>query len=484
MHRAEKLRSQIYWDALMFVTVKARVYTDATGVYTEIPALLTPGGVLEPLLDYCLLRSSDRSLAWMIKVIRSVLLFIEYLQSNPAERDTYRLFMNFAQRLYTGSFDRQTGLDPSGLCWQPHSPQVAGNIVTQLSDFFDWLAEMRPAAAAVNPRYAGGAYDRMVDEAAYQYRRNRAFLGHTWAANANPEATGHRVRSQRLPRVEKGDPPAFPEKHFEALLYKGFKVGGRHDYRGMLITLLLHGAGFRESEPFHLYIGDVFPDPANPKQAKVLIYHPAAGAAPADWLDGHGRRKKGNRAAYLAEIWGLVPRTNLLDSRSAGWKGGMHDDADFYKQAYWFTPRYGELFLQIWQRYMEEVARIERHHPFAFINLRRGIIGAPYTLAQYNKAHKAACERIGLQVGKALGTTPHGHRHSYGRRLTKGGVDKALIRRFMHHASIESQEVYTQPTAREAMAALEAGALRLDAALKDKSVEPIRLLDAPSNNDR
>lgn len=35
----------------MFVTVKARVYTDATGVYTEIPTLLTPAGVLEPLLD-------------------------------------------------------------------------------------------------------------------------------------------------------------------------------------------------------------------------------------------------------------------------------------------------------------------------------------------------------------------------------------------------------------------------------------------------
>lgn len=96
----------------MFVTVKARVYTDATGVYTELPALLTPTGVLEPLLDYCLHRSHDRSLTWMTKVNRSVRMFLEYLQSNPAERDTYRLFQNFAQRLYTGTFDRETGLDP------------------------------------------------------------------------------------------------------------------------------------------------------------------------------------------------------------------------------------------------------------------------------------------------------------------------------------------------------------------------------------
>jgi hypothetical protein len=74
----------------MLVTVKARVHTDATGTYTELPAQLTPAGVLEPLLlDYCLYRSHDRSLAWMSKVARSVRMFLEYLQSNPAERDTF-----------------------------------------------------------------------------------------------------------------------------------------------------------------------------------------------------------------------------------------------------------------------------------------------------------------------------------------------------------------------------------------------------------
>jgi hypothetical protein len=87
------------------------------------------------------------SLTWMSKVTRSVWLFLEYLQSNPAERDTYRLFQNFAQRLYTGTFDRTTGLDPSGLCWAPRSPQDASHIVTHLTDFFDWLGEMRPGAA-------------------------------------------------------------------------------------------------------------------------------------------------------------------------------------------------------------------------------------------------------------------------------------------------------------------------------------------------
>lgn len=84
-----------------------------------------------------------------------------------------------------------------------------------------------------------------------------------------------------------------------------------------------------------------------------------------------------------------------------------------------------------------------------------------YTLSQYNKAHAAACRRIGLTVSKALGTTPHGHRHAYGRRLRNAGVDKALIRRFMHHASQESQEVYTRANTQEALVALEAAAQRL-----------------------
>lgn len=466
----------------MFVTVKARVYTDATGVYTELPALLTPAGVLEPLLDYCLYRSHDRSLTWMSKVNRSVRMFLEYLQSNPAERDTYRLFQNFAQRLYTGTFDRESGLDPSGLCWAPRSPQDASHIVTHLTDFFDWLGEMRPEAAKVNPHYAGGAFDRQTDEAAYQYRRSKAFLGHTWAANASPAETGHRVRGRRLPKVETGEPPAFPEERFEELLVKGFNAAGRQDYRGMLITLLLHGAGFRESEPLHLYVPDVFPDPANPRQAKVLIHHPTYGAAPADWRDERGRPRKGNRAEYLAQQFGLVPRTELMDRRHAGWKGGMHDAA-YYKQAYWFLPEYGEWFQHLWHRYLEQVARLDRDHPFAFINLSREPVGAMYTLTQYNKAHAAACERIGLTVAKALGTTPHGHRHAYGRRLRNAGIDKALIRRFMHHASLESQEVYTQVNSREALAALEVAAQRLRDKYAGTPSVPGRLLPDIELND-
>jgi GNAT superfamily N-acetyltransferase len=416
---------------------------------------------LEPLLDYCLYRSHDRSLTWMAKVTRSVRMFLEYLQTNPAERDTYRLFQNFAQRLYTGTFDRQTGLDPSGLCWAPRSPQDASHIITQLSDFFDWLGEMRPEAARLNPRYAGWclrpANRRGCLPVPTQQGLPRPHLG--------SERIPRRDRASRARSTpaqgRQGGAASLPGRALRGTAGQGILAAGRRDYRGMLVTLLLHGA-FRESEPFHLYIPDVFPDPTNPTAAKVFIHHPSYGAAPADWRDQRGRPRKGNRAEYLGHQFGLVPRTELMDRRHAGWKGGMHDGA-YYKQAYWFLPEYGEWFLHLWHRYLEQVARVERNHPFAFINLNREPLGGMYSLSQFNKAHAAACERIGLTVSKALGTTPHGHRHGYGRRLRNAGIDKTLIRRFMHHASLESQEVYTQANTREALAALEAAAQRLRA---------------------
>ena len=163
----------------VFVTLKCRVFVDQTGAFTEVPATLTPLGWLMPLLDYCLAHSHDRSPTWMLKVNRSMRLFLAYLVANPNERDSYQVFQNFAQRLYTGTFDREVGLDPSWLCWPPMSASGARNTIRHLTDFFEWLGERRPTAAQVNPRYAGNPYDRMADEAAYQFRRDRAFLGHT-----------------------------------------------------------------------------------------------------------------------------------------------------------------------------------------------------------------------------------------------------------------------------------------------------------------
>lgn len=447
--------------------VTAKVMTDSSGVAVELPVILTPRGVLEPVLDYCLEHWPDRSLAWMERVVRSVRLFVEYVSANPHEPDPYTMFRNFAQRLHTGTFDVRTGLDASGLGWTSKSTKEARATIRALTELFEWLAARHPAAAQFNPRYAGSAYDRMVDEAAYQHRRSAALLGYTWGARASEARTEHQgmpaIRGARPLTKDKSQPPAFPEDRFVDLLTKGFRVGNQVDYRGILITLLLNRAGFRESEPFHLYLSDVTPDPANKDSALVLIHHPSQSIAPSDWRAPNGKPLRRNRGQYLRERWQLVPRNELRGPLRAGWKGGALESLDgalFYR-AYWFEPVYGELFLTVWYRYLRQVAQLERKHPFAFVNLGRSPAGGIYKIGQYNKAHAEAVRRIGLPVSKALGTTPHGHRHAYGGRLAEAQVDRRLIRRYFHHVSPESQNTYTQPSAAEVIRTLREASERL-----------------------
>lgn len=452
-------------SAVPISVLRAFVTTDSSGVRTQVPVVITPEGVLEPLLDYFLSRSHDRSLSWMKKVASAVSLFLEYLFTNPSEKNNYRLFLNFGQRLYTGTYDASTGEDPRGLGWTPRNSKSAQRIINALNDFFDFMGLDRPSALLFNPRWNGSVHDRLLDEVAFQYRRDRAFLGHTWATSADAAGQqGRAFRPKRALKLEVARPPSFPEEHFERLLVDGFRVGERIDYRNILITMLLHCAGFRESEPFHLYTSDVIPDPANTSSALVLIHHPSQGSAPVDWNRTQGDSKFANRREYLQKRWNMNPRTEIIGSLHAGWKGGAHENEfdSIYYRAYWFSNWWGEFFLSIWYRYMAELANIRRDHPFAFVNSVREPRGEIYKIEQFNKAHARAVQRIGLEVSKENGTTGHGHRYAYGQRLVKAGVSRESIRRFMHHGSIESQEPYTAPSVRDALSELSAAEHRME----------------------
>lgn len=444
-------------ELLVFAStvVRGRVYTDETGVFYEIPVLLTPNGPLESLANYLVANWDIRSPQWMLKVVQSVRFFLEYLDANPNAIDGRETFQNFRQRLLTGSIDYAAGSDPSGLWWKPRGPKVTNRIICNLTDFFTWWCDRNPGT--INPAAfskKNSYYDRRVAELAYEYRRNQAFLGHTWSSKHETSRRPSKERATQWHKplsTEKDTPPAFPEERLMDLLFRGFKIKGRFNYRDMLITLLLNGAGFRVSEAFHLYLWDVMEDPAAPGSALVLIHHPAWGAAPNDsrWVDRSGYPRKGNRAEYLAEMFGLPPRDWVLGSHAAGWKGGMHETqfGGYYKQAYWFVPEFGELFWELWHRYIEQVANIDpalRVHPYAFMNIARAPLGSIYKMGKFEVSHSAAVERIGLVPSKQLGTSIHGHRHGYAQRLRRAGVPKEMIRRFMHHTDLSSQEVYTQ----------------------------------------
>src|SRR6186713_1714240 len=105
--------TQCVAQPIALTKVRAKVLTDQTGVFTEIPVLLTPYGVLEPLLQYCIDQSHVRSFAWMNKLVRAVKLFLQYASVHPTDVDKRALFRGFSQRLYTGTFEG--GVDRSCL---------------------------------------------------------------------------------------------------------------------------------------------------------------------------------------------------------------------------------------------------------------------------------------------------------------------------------------------------------------------------------
>lgn len=447
---------------MVFSVVTGKVYADNTGRSVEMPVLMTPQGPVRPLVDYCL--SRHRSLPWQNKLVRGVKLFLEYLEVNAIQgEEEWRIFRNFANALRHGTFDAETRNDPSNLWWSAMSPRDANFMISQLSDFFDWLGhEDAPRAAKFNPRYTGNAHDQRLDYQAYKYRRDKAFLGHAWSGK--PKQSGRLTRGELTPKVLEKRPPAFPEERFEELLFKGFRVAGKQDYRGMLISLLMFGGGLRVSEPFHLYIADVHPHWDDPSRAFVAVHHPSLGYAPDDWKDLSGKR--GSREDYLALKYGLVPRHKLRSNLRAGWKHPALDD-HWFMQVHWFPEVYGVWFMQIWKYYMAQVANIERNHPYAWSNLGSHERGGIYTIAQYEKALQNAVERIGLVYSKKDGTTAHGKRHAYGQRARRGGIDQIIIQRMMHHCSPDSQLVYTQPEINEVVSAITSATIRLNSTVQE-----------------
>lgn len=465
-----------------FASVHAKVLTDSTGAVSEIPVLLTSEGPLQPLVDYLLWRQHDRSQSWMRKVVHDVGLLLRYMSLNAGYyRDPESLFHGFIQRLYSGTVGAD-GMDPSGLYWKPQNHRVIGNVLTRLTDFSAWIAD-RQGTTPLNPLRTASTYDEMVAIAASMARKNRAFLGHTWQGmSAGRARVSRSTLARRPPKVSVSDDAiAFPEKHFEDLLYHGFvRSGGagssdlkkRLNLRDCLITLLMHGAGFRLSECLHLWLCDVRPDPRDPSTAEVRIHHPSVGEAPLDWLDERGNPIKCNRAAYLAGKYALRPRNEVLNKHYAGWKD-PNLDKNYYMQGYWFQPELGQLFLRLWILYLRELVHLPRFHPYAFVVGTGAGAGEMYSADNYRQAHARAVRRIGLIPSKALGTTPHGHRHAYGRRLMRGGVAAQLRQKALHHKSPGSQAIYTVPNAMDVSQALNAATEVLDRlAAEGRHVKP------------
>lgn len=450
-----------------YTRVTAKVITDNSGVYSEIPILLTEHGALMPLLDYLLAHQHDRSQAWANKVVQATSLLLDYMTANEnCFADPRELFRNFVQRLYTGTIG-DNGDDLSGLFWLPKSEANVRQLLNSLNGLADWLADEDQYSKVkhMNPLRKADGYEQRLNYMAWHKRNQHDFLGHTKKTKATSEAAkqARNIRSRHNLSVQAGDDeaPAFPEERFMELL-DAFtrKANGKPRHRGaalrdMLITLLLHGTGARESEPFHLYIQDVFEDPTPyvdedtgeiHEVAMVRLYHPEEGISPDKWKSRTGNR---TRAAYLKSQYCMSPRNKIIGTQHAGWKSKVvNSRRDKYMHMWWFPREYGVLFWRLWNAYMRELTIIKahrQHHPFAFVSFEKNHLGQPYTLQAYRDAYVLALRRMGLKPSKYDGLSAHGHRHAMGQRLTKAKVNPLFIMRVLHHKSLASQLVYTQP---------------------------------------
>ena len=63
---------------------------------------------------------------------------------------------------------------------------------------------------------------------------------------------------------------------------------------------------------------------------------------------------------------------------------------------------------------------------------------------------------------KSNGTTPHGHRHSYAQMLTDAAIGAEVIQAALHHKSLESQQVYKEPTADKVNSTLRHASEKID----------------------
>jgi site-specific recombinase XerC len=483
---------------MQHTTIRGKVHRDKTGVVTEIPVIVTEYGPLLPLVDYFLAHVQVRSAAWMTKTAQAVSLLIDYMAANhDCFNDPKDLFETFSQRLYTGTVGND-GIDLSGLYWQGRNPAVVRMLANSVSGFSDWMAKEQDSRP-LNPWREATRSEEMLAWAAWHQKRDRAFLAHTWDLQAASLAMT-RARNtllMRTPVIDHEPVKRFPDERMHDLLFKGFIVPGKQksprleerlNLRDILITMLMHYGGLRMSEPFHLYVHDVVPDPMHADQALVRIYHPSLGTAPPDWLDARGKPMNCNRLTYLKGKYALRPRNEyaVTDQLFAGWKGNALDSREQFMFVNWFPQWAGELFWKLWVLCMAQRAQLACDHPFAFVTQK----GKPYALDSFERQHRRAVERIDLQVAKAMGTSPHGHRHAFGQALADAEIDPIFRKKALHHKSLESQVVYTEPDRVKLVRALEAAAERektgtvlpppdfLTYGFKD--VDPLGLLSGPN----
>ncbi len=411
----------------------------ASGNRHQLPAVYTCKGVLISHLRY-LAWYSEKSDSWREKSVLAVRLLIDYIESAATFKKATSLLKNFTEALVTGTINYETCDDHLKLFWTPRDLTSANNILFHITHYTDFLARQDGYdESLVNPFRSANDWEERMNWCAYYNKQANVFLNHLSSyADAKKAAAKKRLVYTPVQLVVSNDlAERFPEDKIELLLDQGFLVRGKPDYRSQAMTMLMNYGGLRKSEIFHIFTSDITVDPNNEGEALVRVYHPVYGKSP-------DHRYK-NRLEYLQCETSYKSRNHyrITERLYAGWKNPLMTSKDGYFEVI-FNPTYkAKEFLSVWVKYLK-YQRVEptAPHPFAFTNDR----GEPDTLKNFQRRHKRAVERIGLECRKELGTSEHGHRHAFGYRGRKSGLSQVDLQKAMHHKSPNSCLVYIKPT--------------------------------------
>lgn len=426
-------------------------------------ALLLGATIYEPLLTYFRERSfgieSERSYALAVSRLMNWLnaghatLSATHPETiNARLALTQNLFNNFLHDLLNGTI--QGSEDPTGLWWKPSSSKTTQLTAQRLAEFSDWLA-IDQGTSPLNPtdRHASNTEQIRALRSFATKKRASAMAHAKSSSTATADANVTRrisVPSRKTTTMEMI--AAFPADRIDELLWKGFENEEHKDdtrpwirwnLRDILTTLLCLYGGCRESEPLHLWVDDVFENPAEPASCQVLIHHPEQGLIqyrdPATCKIVHTSRQD-----YLNRFCdGKKPLTMETGRRHSGWKGCLLTDRKRKAfHVFWIDASAGRLFRQLWALYIQHVRPVQPKTPWAFLTKN----GQPMGTGAYIDSFKRAVEKIGLESGKWNGTTPHGLRHRYGQWLNELEIESKHGQICMHHASVSSQAVYRSLT--------------------------------------
>lgn len=462
------------------VKVASKTYRDNTGKSIDFPTLLVEYNgetILFEQLHRYQIKYRSKSRTWHKKLVQAVGLLLDYMEANQNSYYSPKEFFDtFTESIYSGTINEE-GLDHSGLYWLPKRTETANMLLSALNGLSDWLYE-EYGAVQLNPWRKATRYEERLNWMAQINKSQNSFLGHLKDVHVMSETAklARNIIKKRKPYSAKGDAKTFPENKIQELLWQGYKntrkkysldLVDRYNWRDIAITILMHGGGLRHSEVFHLWIHDVFPDPEDCNLAVVRIYHPNEGKAPKDLKNPTTGKYILDRESYLLLKYGLLPRNKYSeqDKLFAGWKEPRLDnDEDKYMHVYWMSKEWGYIFMSVWKMYMAKRLRdgIKDIHPYAFVSHSPKTLGEIMPLRTQRESHQKAVKKIVLSVGKKEGTTPHGHRHAYGQRLKDNNMSDRIIQVAMHHKSILSHKVYTEPSVSDVTATLNNATLSLD----------------------